>query len=80
MCILRLEKFLIHASPYNTTREFSIQVPVVCQTFLVFIFPQNNDFYFHFIPAAKRHGQGKVWVGLVLIHQAQTIVSIVRRL
>ena len=45
MCILRLEKFLIHASPYNTTREFSIQVPVVCQTFLVFMFSQCNVFY-----------------------------------
>ena len=29
----------------------------------------------YFLPAAKRHGQGKVWVGIVLL--LQTIVSLV---
>ena len=40
------------------------------------LLPHQLQYKLVFLPAAKRHGQGKVWVGIVvLLHQ--TIVSLV---
>ena len=37
----------------------------------------SNKYYPCFLPAAKRHGQGKLWVGIVVLLLHQTIVSLV---
>ena len=61
--------YYLSAYTYYCVRVQYFQRSLCAQLFLCSSFLKLMIFDFHLILAVKRHVQGKVWVGVVLIHQ-----------